>query len=65
MREHLLAKRLDSVASRLGEVEPGFRLPEFASDEEEIAWLSRNHEGLAELTLKHGEYAAASTSAGC
>jgi hypothetical protein len=48
-----LAKRLDAVASRLEEVEPGFLLPEFASDEVEIAWLNWNHERLAELTLKH------------
>ena len=49
-----LASRLDAAAPKLSEAEPGFRVPEFVSDAEEIAWLDRNHERLAELTLKHG-----------
>jgi predicted DNA binding CopG/RHH family protein len=49
-----LDKQLAAIAPNLEEVEPGFRVPEFASDEEELAWLDRNHERLAELTLKHG-----------
>ena len=49
------AKQLNAAGSRLDEVERGFSMPEFASDEEEIAWLERNHERLAELALKHGD----------
>jgi predicted DNA binding CopG/RHH family protein len=49
-----VAKQLNAVASKLEASEPGFRMPEFVSDEDEIAWLDRNHGRLAELTLKHG-----------
>src|SRR5262245_27358026 len=49
-----LAKRLEAASPKLEDVEPGFRVPEFQTDEEEIAWLDRNHERLVDLTLKHG-----------
>ena len=47
--------RLDAISPRLWEAAPGFQVPEFKTDAEEIAWLERNHERLAELTLKHGK----------
>ena len=50
-----LARQLEAISPKLGEVEPGFRVPEFKTDAEEIAWLDRNYERLAELTLKHGK----------
>jgi predicted DNA binding CopG/RHH family protein len=49
-----LARQLDRIVPSLEKVEPGFRVPKFKTDEEEIAWLDRNHERLADLTLKHG-----------
>jgi predicted DNA binding CopG/RHH family protein len=45
---------LARVAPNLEEVEPGFVVPEFRTEAEEIAWLDRNYERLAELTMKHG-----------
>jgi predicted DNA binding CopG/RHH family protein len=53
-RRSNLAEQLSRVSPKLSEVEPGFRVPKFATEEEEIAWLDANHERLAELTLKHG-----------
>jgi hypothetical protein len=49
-----MKKQLDAISPKLERVEPGFRVPKFKTDEEEIAWLDRNYERLAELTLKHG-----------
>src|SRR5215471_6037696 len=53
-RKSELAKRLEAVSPKLGEVELGFLVPEFKTEEEEIAWLDSNYERLADLTLKHG-----------
>jgi predicted DNA binding CopG/RHH family protein len=49
-----LERQLDAIAPSLEKREPGFRVPKFKTDEEEIAWLDRNHDRLTELTLKHG-----------
>jgi predicted DNA binding CopG/RHH family protein len=49
-----LGRQLSALAPNLEEVEPGFRVPEFKTEEEEIAWLDSNYERLADLTLKHG-----------
>jgi len=46
-----MKKQLDAISPKLERVEPGFRVPKFKTDEEEIAWLDRNYERLAELTL--------------
>lgn len=32
----------------------GFKVPDFKSDEEEVAWLDRNAQKLGALALKHG-----------
>jgi predicted DNA binding CopG/RHH family protein len=48
-----LAQQLEA-APKLEEVEPGFKVLRFKTDEEELAWLERNYERLAELTMKHG-----------
>ena len=32
----------------------GLKVPDFQSDEEEVAWLDANHERLADLVAKHG-----------
>jgi predicted DNA binding CopG/RHH family protein len=53
-RKSNLTRRLDAISPKLEEVEPRFDVPEFATDEEEIAWLDHNYERLADLTLKHG-----------
>ena len=53
-RKSSLARQLEAIAPQLQEVKHGFRVPDFKTDEEEIAWLDRNHERLADLTLKHG-----------
>jgi predicted DNA binding CopG/RHH family protein len=47
-------KHLKKIAPKLSEVAPGFQVPEFHSDAEEIAWLNKNHERLARLVEKHG-----------
>jgi hypothetical protein len=49
-----LARQLEAVAPNLWNVDPSFKVPDFKTDGEEIAWLEQNHERLADLTLKHG-----------
>jgi predicted DNA binding CopG/RHH family protein len=41
-------------APKLKDIAPDFKIPEFSSDEEEIAWLDKNHERLGRLAEKHG-----------
>ena len=53
-RKSELAKRLEAAGADLREAEPGFWVPDFQTDEEELEWLEANHERLADLTLKHG-----------
>jgi predicted DNA binding CopG/RHH family protein len=53
-RKSELAQRREAASPDLGEAEPGFKVPEFRTEEEEIAWLDSNYERLADLTLKHG-----------
>ena len=45
---------LARITPALSEIAPGFRIPDFKSDEEEIAWLEANHERLGRLAEKHG-----------
>jgi predicted DNA binding CopG/RHH family protein len=47
-------KDLKNIAPKLGDAVSGFKVPEFHSDEEELAWLDKNHERLAQLVEKHG-----------
>lgn len=35
-------------------VKSTLKVPEFKSDEEELAWLEKNHQRLAEIAQKHG-----------
>jgi predicted DNA binding CopG/RHH family protein len=53
-RKSELAKRLEAAGADLREAEPGFWVPDFQTDEEELEWLEANYERLAHLTLKHG-----------
>jgi predicted DNA binding CopG/RHH family protein len=55
MKKESKLARLDAISPRLWQAEPGFQVPEFKTDAEEIAWLERNHERLVELTLRHGK----------
>jgi predicted DNA binding CopG/RHH family protein len=50
-----LDAHLKAIAPRLKDAEPGFRVPQFKTDEEELAWLDQNYERLADLTAKHGK----------
>lgn len=39
---------------RLADIAPDLKVPQFASDEDELKWLEKNHQLLAELAEKHG-----------
>lgn len=45
---------LHKVVPKLPDIAKDLHIPQFSSDEEEVAWLDANHERLAELTAKHG-----------
>ena len=49
-----MKKNLKQLAPKLSAIVPHFDVPEFASDEEELEWLERNHQHLARLAEKHG-----------
>jgi predicted DNA binding CopG/RHH family protein len=49
-----VSKRIKQLVPKLEKVAPGFDVPKFTSDEEELQWLEKNHQQLARLAEKHG-----------